>query len=244
MSLNDDGLAAQAGRVPRWAGALETVLFVVGLAAQLFLWLHVTSLEGQVALVLAGVVHLGIAAVRSHTVNCAGRDATAGPEGQVEPAGPAPSVQDDERLAFPSTMTRPATELTWRDIEAIPGLQANAALRLHGGDKRAYLHALRRFTQRYKDGVNHWGTWLDSSRWDDLDRAVQALHQQAGSIGALRVQAGAGRLAMQCDGEDRLGGHAGLPALQDDLSQVLGPLLDAGFGDPSRSAGLSLPVIE
>lgn len=243
MSTHPEGIAARARRAPRWAGALEGILFVVGLAAQLFLWLSVSSPEGRAALILSMVAHVGIAAVRSRSV----AEAAAAASAAAQVASQAPSsaqaaeaaAPDDERLAFPSTMTRPTQRLTWRDIEAIPGLEANAALRLHGGDERAYLQALRRFAQRYKDGVGHWDAWLDRNRWEDLERAVQALHQHAGSIGALRVQAGAGRLAMQCDSEDLLGGHAGLPALQDELTQVLQPLLEAGFADSTSASGAS-----
>jgi len=238
MRTHDEGSADVKRRVPQWAGAVEAMLFVVGLAAQFFVWLSVTTPEGRAALLLAMAAHIGIAAVRSRTLALAAAGLPAEPpetDDAEDEAAPA-----DERLAFPSTMTRPSAVLTWRDIEAIPGLQATAALRLHGGDERAYLQALRRFAQRYKDGVAHWDAWLDRNRWDDLELAVQTLHQQAGSIGALRVQAGAGRLAMQCDSEDLLGGHAGLPALQDDLMQVLQPLLDAGFGD-SHTAGARQP---
>lgn len=239
MRTHDEGSADVQRRVPQWAGAVEAVLFVVGLAAQFFVWLSVTTAEGRAALMLAMAAHIGIAAVRSRTLAQAAAAALPAepPEADAAEDEAAPA---DERLAFPSTMTRPTLVLTWRDIEAIPGLEASAALRLHGGDERAYLQALRRFAQRYKEGVAHWGGWLDRNRWEDLERAVQTLHQQAGSIGALRVQAGAGRLAMQCDSEDVLGGHAGLPALQDDLMQVLQPLLDAGFGD-SASAGTRQP---
>lgn len=214
-------------------------MFVVGLAAQFFLWPSVSSPEGRAALILSMVAHVGIAAVRSRSLAeaaAAAQMASQVPPGPQEAEERAP---DDERLAFPSTMTRPTQSLTWRDIEAIPGLEANAALRLHGGDERAYLQALRRFAQRYKDGVGHWDAWLDRNRWGDLERAVQALHQHAGSIGALRVQAGAGRLAMQCDSEDLLGGHAGLPALQEELTRVLQPLLEAGFADSTSGGAAS-----
>lgn len=225
---------------------MEAVLFVVGLAAQFFLWLYVEALEARAALLLAMLAHFGIAAVRSRTVGAVASVPTDDMEAEAQDDESGEDRPVDERpTVFPSTLTRAASELRWQDIEAMPSLEANAALRQHNGDKQAYLQALRRFAQLYKGGIAQWSGWLDRGRWDDLERAVQALHGHAGSIGALRVQAGAGRLAMQCDSEDLLGGHAGLPALQDDLMQVLQPLLDAGLAEghaaPRATAGV-VPV--
>lgn len=114
MSTLPEGIAASKRRAPRWAGALEAVLFVVGLAAQFFLWLSVSSPEGRAALTLSMVAHVGIAAVRSRSV----AEAAAAAAAQVAPQASSgaqdaeATAPDDERLAFPSTMTRPTQRLT------------------------------------------------------------------------------------------------------------------------------------
>jgi len=221
---------------------LLSLALVAGLSAQLFLLVHLQASELRAALAVVMAAHLGVAWLvlrkASPRLPATGSQALASTL-----HGIAQTLHETQPAAEPAPATprRPPAPLGWQ-VEAlctVPGLEMAAALRRLQGDAQVYQQRLRAFVQAHSHGLAPWRAWIDTTQWAELEEAAHRLQFLAGEIGARKIQAAALRLEMQIASEDSLGAHACLPALQEEVRELLTALNRAAQTAPAGASHAS-----